>query len=354
MHRRIVLIVNILICIMVFASCSIKERNHDTMMPTAFTPDYSTYNRTGTGPYVAVFAHQDKEDSFVGESVQLFKALVEERTNKNVIIDVYPNGSLGGLIENNKGIRNNTIQMVSSLVSSTHPGFGAFELPNLFNSREQIMQVFDKNGETFRLFSDLSESIGIKLFSIIPTGFRNLSSNTEIRSVEDIQGQNIRVMQMPIPKAYWRALEANPIPMAISELYFALQQGIVDAQENPYDIILANKLYEQQKYIIETNHQSFFVTFCMNMEFWNSLPPEYQGIILEVMNEVDAFTYQNSIDREKSAKEFMMNSGIEVIVFTPEDHAAMRTAAEPIYDMIREEAGAMYVDAVIEAASLYR
>jgi len=160
----------------------------------------------------------------------------------------------------------------------------------------------------------------------------------------DLAGVNIRVMENPVSISYWKAWGANPTPIAFSELYIALQQKLVDAQENPLDVLLSSKLYEQQKYVIETNHMMFYNGIWMNLDFYNNLPTELQEMVTSVMKEVDDYVYNDAIETEKASREELKNLGIEFITLPESDLIKMRDAATETVKIVRESAGDEIVD----------
>ncbi len=148
--------------------------------------------------------------------------------------------------------------------------------------------------------------------------------------------------------AYSKALGANPTPIAFSELYVGLQQGLVEAQENPFDKILSSKIYEQQKYIVLTHHVMFCSGYVMNLDFYNSLPAEYQQIMKDVFVEVDKYVYENSIRVNEESLAKLKDAGLEVIEFSDADYVKMAEAAKPVIEMVRKDLGDLMVDTLLK------
>ena len=139
--------------------------------------------------------------------------------------------------------------------------------------------------------------------------------------------------------------------VTFSELYLALQQGLVDAQENPLDVILTNKLYEQQKYIVNTNHEPFYYGLAMNNVTWNSLPEEYQNAILDVVENIREVAYEKGIESEQAALDQMVASGVTYVEFSDDDYAKMKEACKTsVYDVFRNYCGDELVDLAIKTA----
>ncbi len=207
------------------------------------------------------------------------------------------------------------------------------------------------DSELYQKVEEISDEVGVKVLLEVPIGFRTLSTNVETKSYEDLAGQNIRVMEMEQYIKLWSAFGCNPTPVAFSELYLALQQGLVDAQENPLDVILTNKLYEQQKYIVNTNHEPFYYGLAMNNVTWNSLPEEYQNAILDVVENIREVAYEKGIESEQAALDQMVASGVTYVEFSDDDYAKMKEACKTsVYDVFRNYCGDELVDLAIKTA----
>ena len=256
-------------------------------------------------------------------------------------VTLYANGELGTVPENDQALREGTIQIGSGTTGGLgDPSLSYFDCPNLVGSNEQAKAMMDRSGELYQYTEQVYAGIGMKMLSIVPGGFPETSSNKAARSYEELSGLKIRTLENPIAISYWQAWGCNPTPVTFSELYIALQQGLVEAQENAYDTIVASKLYEQQKYIINTHHVIMWSGMYMNLDFYNGLPADYQELINWVVAEIyEPFLYEESIKANDAALQVMKDAGLEVIDFTPEDLAKMREAAKPAYGLIRETVG---------------
>ena len=133
---------------------------------------------------------------------------------------------------------------------------------------------------------------------------------------------------------FWKTLKASPIPMTFSEVYIGLQQGTIDAQENPYEVIVSNRLYEQQKYIVETNHLPHLISLIVNDEFYKELPEETKVIIDEAAETAKIKAREASDERIEEKMKVIKDSGTEIITLSDELHQQIREAAQPVYDAI--------------------
>lgn len=297
-----------------------------------------------------IWAHNSAENTVTHRAAAKFKELIEAKSEGQIEVEIYSNGALGNVVEASEAIKDGTIQMQNgspgSLLSAP---LGIFELPNVVTSREDALKVFGEGTEVRKAVDKEFENNGLKLIGLVPQAFRVMSSNVPVKSYEDLKGVNIRVMENPVSISYWKSWGANPTPIAFSELYIALQQKLVDAQENPLDVLIAAKLYEQQKYVIETNHMMFYNGIWMNLDFYNNLPTELQEMIKSVMKDVDEYVYNDAIKSEQASREELKNLGIEFITLPESDLIKMREAATETVKIVRESAGNEIVDALLNS-----
>ena len=309
---------------------------------------------TAEGPKFAfTIGTSATSSSIIGQTMQYAADLINERSGGNITVDCFPDGQLGSDTELIEGVQMGTITMVIGTTApqvSFVPDLALFDLPNVYSDIKTAQTVLHE----FRPKMEPSfEGTNLHLCTMFPTVFRYMSSNKAVRSIDDFKGIKIRTMENPYHMAYWNALGATATPLAFSELYIGLQQGLVDAQENPLDIIMSAKLYEQQKYVINTKHIAFIATILMNQEQWDALPPEYQELMSECFEEAAKFGTENAKKVEEENLQKLKDAGIEIIELNEATYAAMIEKAAPVYDMIRNEVGTELVDdylAAIKAA----
>ena len=296
---------------------------------------------TSTEQVNKIWSHNAAVTTAGHRAAEKFKEAMEKYSGGNITVTLYANGELGTVPENDQALREGTIQIGSGTTGGlVDPSLSYFDCPNLVDSNEQAKAMMEHGTELYQYTEQVYAGIGMKMLSIVPGGFRETSSNKAARSYEELSGLKIRTLENPIAISYWQAWGCNPTPVTFSELYIALQQGLVEAQENAYDTIVASKLYEQQKYIINTHHVIMWSGMYMNLDFYNGLPADYQELINWVVAEIyEPFLYEESIKANDAALQVMKDAGLEVIDFTPEDLAKMREAAKPAYDLIRETVG---------------
>ncbi|MCF0230093.1 MAG: TRAP transporter substrate-binding protein [Parasporobacterium sp.] len=211
-----------------------------------------------------------------------------------------------------------------------------FNTPFLFDNLDQAVASIPGLEEALQ---PSYEAAGLHLIALETNGFRQLSSNREIKNLEDMKGLKIRTMEAPIQIAIWEALGTAPTPVSFSELYLALQQGTVDAQENPLDTIGNVHLYEQQKYIYLTNHMLQFNAFVVNKDFWDGLSAEDQKIISDVAHEVCAAEHAALPEADAAWVKVFEDAGVTVETPSAEFIESCRNATAGIRDMVKESMG---------------
>jgi tripartite ATP-independent transporter DctP family solute receptor len=282
----------------------------------------------------------------------VFKKCVEERSNGRLKVQIFPDGQLGGDREAIEAVQMGNIEMTfpaAAPLSGFVPEVSLFDLPFLFNSYEQVYEVLD--GDLGKKISDIVlEKSGIRVLGWFQNGFRNISNNIRpIEKPEDLKGIDIRTMETPAHMATFRALGANPTPLAYTELYTALQQGVVDAQENPPALTYYPKFYEVQKYYSLTGHVYAPAPLLINENFFQSLPEDLQSIIIECAEEFKheqrAATTQQDIEMLKMLEE----EGMEINEITPEQIDSFREAVKPVYEEFKGRIGEELVNEILEA-----
>ena len=247
-----------------------------------------------------------------------FKEVLEAETNGAIQVDIFPNQQMGGDREYTEAVQLGNLT-AGSPSSSPLAGFArefyALDVPFIFTNREDVYAKLD--GEAGQLLLDSLEKYNMKGLVYYENGFRNLTANKQILSPDDLKGLKLRVMENRIHLLTWSTLGANPTPLAFGELFTALQQGTVDAQENPYELIYNNKFFEVQRYLMETFHiYTPYVVF-MNLNAYNSFTPAQQEAIMKAA--VVSRDLQRKLAVEIEAKSKAEIGKVrEIVVLTPE------------------------------------
>lgn len=280
-----------------------------------------------------------------------FKEIVEEKTDGAIFVETYHSGQLGDdrtMMEALQlGSQEVTIPSTAPIANFVNE-FSVFDFPFLFPNNEVADEVLD--GEVGQKLLGMLDDQNLVGLSYWENGFRNLSNSTqEVATMDDFDGLTIRTMENDLHLDAFRALGANPTPMAFTELFTALQQGTVDGQENPFATIYLEGFYEVQDYVSNTNHVYSPFVFMMSKTFFDSLPADYQEIVTDAS--VEAGKYQREINREANDEylQSLIDEGMTYTEISDEDRAAMQEAIQPVIDEYSETIGQDLVDEVYEA-----
>ncbi|WP_085919642.1 TRAP transporter substrate-binding protein [Halomonas sp. CSM-2] len=293
-------------------------------------------------------AHNAAEGNPKWDASELFAELVEEATDGELIVDVGGNAQYGDDMEALSQMRLGTLALSTNsqgATSSVVPQFSVLGLPFLFDSLPTAWKVMD--GEVGDALKELAEEQGLVLLAMWDNGIRHVSNNVHpIETPEDLDGLKIRTPPDEMTVDIFEALGANPTPMNFSELYIALQQGVVDGQENPLMNIYSSKLYEVQDYISMTGHKYESTPLLMSKMIWDSLSADHQEAIQEAALEAGEFNRQASLQADETLKSEMIEAGVE---FNEVEKQPFIDATASVYDDWREQYPEL-VDMVVKAA----
>lgn len=262
-----------------------------------------------------------------------------ERVNARVgdwgKVQVYHSSQLGSDEEMLQKIRLGTqdISQPSTIMSSLVPEFGLFDLPYLVAGREHMVCIIDEI--VWPTLAPKAEARGVKILGVWENGFRHITNNVRpINTPEDLSGVKLRT-----PQGVWRvrmfnAYGANPTPLAFSEVFVALQTGVMDGQENPYVNIAAGRFQEVQRYLTETRHvytPSFPVVSVRKFE---SYPDEVKEALVEEARALTPWVHELAARLENEVRDQLIEDGME---FNVADREAFVAASEPVYDLFASE-----------------
>ena len=271
----------------------------------------------------------------------LFEQIVEERSGGAMQVELYPNQQLGGDREFTEACAQGNVTMgspSSSPAAAFCAALNVLDSPFIYADRDTAYNALDS--EAGQAILDAMESANLKGLGYFENGFRNLTCNREVSKLSDLSGLKIRVMENDIHMAIWRALGANPSPLAFGELYTALQQGAFDAQENPMEQIYNTKFQEVQEYIYLTNHVYTPYIVFMNLDVWNGLNDASKALVQEAVDEAVAFQREQCIINEQECIDKINALDYShVYEVDPALRAEMIAACAPVYDQVRELAG---------------
>lgn len=297
----------------------------------------------------AKFAVTLPEKSHQGLGVARFAELVDKKSQGRIKIKPFYNGALGNDVQVTSALQGGTIEFTvpqTSTLTGMVKEFEVLDFPFLFNNEQDAEKVLD--GATGQKLLDKLPAKGLIGLGFWENGFFNATnSKRPITKYEDFSGLKFRAVQAKISQETVKALGANPVPLAVPELYTALETRTVDGQGTPSAVIAALKLNEVQKYLSLTKHTYGAFIPLVSKKFWDSLPPADQAILRA--SALETRSYQRSIAREqaKSAEASMAAKGLLVNAITPAEHKRMRDKVKPVWDMFAKDVGAELVTEVM-------
>jgi C4-dicarboxylate-binding protein DctP len=257
--------------------------------------------------------------------------VVDERTSGHVHLEFFPSGQLGDQRQMTESTQFGIIQGTVSpaaFLGGFNNVVSILDIPYLYPSDRELSSKI-RGSEFGTAILDSFEGKGVKAIALWPNGRKHFTSNKDISTASDFDGQKFRVMNSQILKAQFNALGASALPLPFSELYTALQTGVVDGEENPLDTIYRMKYYEVQKNLVVSDHGAMEDIILFNEAWWNSLPAEYQSIITTAFKEaVPAL----EVSKEKSVAQALgeiTKSGISVKVLSEEERNKLREIMYP-------------------------
>jgi C4-dicarboxylate-binding protein DctP len=305
-------------------------------------------------PIVIKFSHVVTPDTPKGKGAEKFRELAEKYTNGKVKVEVYPNSQLYKDKEEVDALQLGAVQMLAPSLAKFGPlgarEFEVFDLPYILPSKAALRKVTEGDlGK--RLFKKL-ESKGIVGLGYWDNGFKVMSANKPLRTPEDFRGLKMRIQSSKVLEAQMRALGAIPQVMAFSEVYQALQTGVVDGSENTPSNMYTQKHHEVQKFITLSDHGYIGYAVIANKKFWDGLPGDVRGQLEKAMAEATSYANQISqTENDEALAEIKKSGRSELIELTPEQKAAWRKALEPLYADMASRVGKETIDEFQKAAS---
>jgi C4-dicarboxylate-binding protein DctP len=311
---------------------------------------------TRENPIIIKFSHVVATETPKGRGAERFRELVEQRTAGRVRVEVYPNSTLYKDKEELEALQLGAVQMLAPSVSKFGPlgvkEFEAFDLPFLFANKAVLHRVTE-GPIGASLFGKL-EAQGIHGLAYWDNGFKVMTANRALRHPDDFKGLKFRIQSSKVLDAQFRALGAIPQVMAFSEVYTALQTGVVDGTENTPSNVYTQKMNEVQKYLTVSDHGYIGYAVITNRTFWKSLPPDIREILEGAMR--DATRFANAVaqqDNDEALNRIRQTGKTQIVVLSDSEKAEWRRALEPVYREMAPRVGGDLIDAIRhEAASI--
>ena len=269
------------------------------------------------------------------DAAKFFKMRLEQESKGTLSCDIYTDNVLGSERELLEGCQFGNYDIVlatNATVASFENDIFCLDIPWLFDNKQQVYEVLD--GPLGDRLADGLEDSGFKLLQWQENAFRTLSTNKPIKDMSDLKGVKIRIMENELQLQQWKNYGANPTPMAFTELFTALQQKTVDAQDNGAELTWQTKFYEVQSHYTYTKHIYSPYLILMSKDKFDALTPEQQEIVLKVSDEAVAYERQRCDEYEKVALENIKNCGtMQYSDLDPAVKAEMVKACEGLKEM---------------------
>ena len=309
--------------------------------PLAFAAD--------AGPVVIKFSHVVARDTPKGKAADMFAKLVNERAGGKLRVEVYPNSQLYKDGEEMNAIQMGSVQMLAPSLAKFGPlgvkEFELFDLPFIFDDYSALHRV--TNGPLGATLFKKLEPKGIVGLAYWDNGFKDFSANKALRTPADFKGLKMRIQSSKVLEAQMRALGVIPQVMAFSEVYQALQTGVVDGTENPPSNFYTQKMHEVQKFVLQSHHGYLGYAVIINKQFWDGLTPDQRKLLTTAMDE--ATRYANAIAQKENADsmEAVKASGnTQIIVPTPAQRNELKKALVKVHKEMESRIGADLIKSV--------
>jgi len=305
-------------------------------------------------PIVIKFSHVVATDTPKGRAAERFKELAEKMTNHRVKVEVYPNSQLYKDKEELEALQLGAVQMLAPSLAKFGPlgvkEFEVFDLPYIFPNKAALYTVTE--GPIGKGLLQKLEPKGITGLAYWDNGFKVMSANKPLHMPADFRGLKMRIQSSKVLDAQMRALGANPQALAFSEVYQALQTGVVDGTENPPSNMYTQKMHEVQKHVTVSNHGYLGYAVIVNKKFWDGLPADIRTQLQQAMN--DATKYEKAIAQQDNdqALEAIRKAGKTTIYnLNPQEQAAWRKALLPVQKQMAGRVGQDLINSINKATA---
>ena len=287
-------------------------------------------------PIVLRLGHVQSEADIWHIASERFAEEVERLSDGEMTVDIFPNSILVGDRDMGEGLQMGTVDiaLIAGVLGVFEPTILILELPYLFESQEEFDRIIhgDVGAE---IANNVLESSSIRILNWWNRGSRQVTSNRPINGLADLQSLVIRVPEITAMVQTWNVMGASPTPMAWAEVFTGLEQGVIEAQENPIPFIYSASLFEVQDYLAFTNHKYEYVTMSMSEIRWQSLTPEQQDIVMEAARIASQFQNEQVVILEQELLESMISRGVTVTNPNIDEISAQaRTAHRPFAETV--------------------
>lgn len=301
------------------------------------------------GPKVMKLGIVTNKERSLTKGLVKFAELVEKETGGTIKGEVFSDGVLGGDRQVIEALQMGTVHgtaVSTGVVAAFAPRMDVFDLPFLFKDKATAYKVFD-GAIGQELLNDLPKAnlIGLAYWE---NGFRHLTNNKrEVKTADDIKGLKIRTLESKVHVETWKTLGANPTPMSFSQLYSALEQGVVDGQENPYGNVVASKFNEVQKYLTNTGHIYNANVFMVSKKFWDSLSDKEKAAVKKAAVEAMAYQRQLNEKEDQDSVTILKEKGMKITDLNAGEKEKMQQMLQPLYKQVGATVGNDLIDKII-------
>ena len=300
-------------------------------------------------PIVIKFSHVVAADTPKGKAAEMFAKKASELTGGKVKVEVYANSTLYKDKEEMEALQLGAVQMLAPSLAKFGPlgvkEFEVFDLPFIFSSYDDLRKV--TNGAVGKQLLTKLEPKGIRGLAYWDNGFKSFSLNSPIKSPADLKGKKLRIQSSKVLEEQIRAVGGLPQVMAFSEVYQALQTGVVDGTENPISNLYTQKMHEVQKHLTITDHGYLGYAVIVNKKFWDGLPADIRKQLDDAMEQATRYANQIAKVENDSSLEAVKKSGkTTVYVPTKEERLAFKKAMVPVHQKMEGRVGKEVIQAV--------
>ncbi|HEX5804166.1 MAG TPA: TRAP transporter substrate-binding protein [Azospira sp.] len=303
-------------------------------------------------PIVIKFSHVVAANTPKGKAAEFFAQKANELTKGKVKVEVYANSTLYKDKEEMEALQLGAVQMLAPSLAKFGPlgvkEFEVFDLPYIFDSYDDLHKV--TTGDVGKQLLAKLEPKGIRGVAYWDNGFKSFSANTPIKTPADLKGKKLRIQSSKVLEEQIRALGALPQVMAFSEVYQALQTGVVDGTENPISNLYTQKMHEVQKHLTLTDHGYLGYAVIVNKKFWDGLPADVKKQLDDAMEQSTRYANQIAKIENEQSLEAVKNSGKTAIHSpTKEERAAFKKALVPVHQKMEGRIGKETIQSVYKA-----
>ncbi len=281
------------------------------------------------------FSHVVTPETPKGMASERFKELVEEKSEGRVTVEIYPNSELYGDEDELQALQSGSVQMLAPATAkftTIAPEIQVLDLPFIFDSVDEIPEIASPETEVGQAIfeNEALRDRGIRVLGLWDNGLKQLSSDDEMRSPEDLQGLEFRIQPSDVLRSQFNSWGADSTPLAFAEVYNALQQGVIDGQENPYSNIESQNMHTVQDHITVSNHGYIGYVLTVNEEFYQSLPDDLKQVVDESAQEASAYNREIAEEVNNEALGVIEEEGsTEITELTEEERQAFKDEVVP-------------------------